>query len=335
MAQTELDHRVDLYAVGVMLYELLAGRPPFVANSYLGLVTQHLQATPPPLAGLRPDLPPAIVTAVHHALEKDPAKRFQTAVEFARALPTPSQLTEMDGRVTLGDTDGVRAVTEGARVAAPVRHVTTGQAPDAIEPARRRSATWLVVGAVAVAVGMIVVAATLRDKDDGAKNAGAGAVPIEKQDVEPEPEDGPSPKIVAIGKLEVRSTPPGARVFLDDDDRGKAPMVLDEIEAGRHELRLELDGHVGISKYVTVVAGETAVVTETLSRDGSVVVKDPPQPAAPAKTPKVERPPKKVGSGTGTGTGTGTGSAAETPPKKDPDPPKKTGRPGQKPNPYD
>ena len=346
MAQTELDQRVDLYAVGVMLFELLAGRPPFIANSYLGLVTQHLQAQPPPLASLRPDLPPALVAAVHHALEKDPAQRFQTALEFARALPSAAQLRELDGKVTLGDTDGVRSVTEGARAASPVRTVDTGEPREGLEPARRRSATWIVLGAAALAVGMIVVAATMRDRGG---NRGAGAVPAERagtgEATATPPAPAPQPRIVAIGKLEVRTTPPGARVYVDDADRGTTPIVIDEVEAGRRELRIELGGHLGLSKFVTVVAGETLVVAEALTPDGNAPVAKTPAgngagtgtAGSATKRPKTGGAAVKAGAGTGTSTGTGENAAPKKEPKdpKETKDPKKTGRPGQKPNPYD
>src|SRR6185436_5702516 len=56
-ARSDLDHRIDIYAVGVMLYEMLAGQPPFNAGSYLALVQLHVGSPPPPLAERRPDLP--------------------------------------------------------------------------------------------------------------------------------------------------------------------------------------------------------------------------------------------------------------------------------------
>jgi hypothetical protein len=64
-------------------------------------VTQHLHTPPPPLGLARPDLPPALVAAVHRALEKDPADRFANATEMALALPTDAQLANLDGIATL------------------------------------------------------------------------------------------------------------------------------------------------------------------------------------------------------------------------------------------
>jgi tRNA A-37 threonylcarbamoyl transferase component Bud32 len=101
MGTGEIDARVDLYAVGVMLYELLAGRPPFQAPTYIALVTQHLQMPPPPLQMARPDLPTALVVAVHKALEKDPRDRFASAAEMAAAMPSDAAVANLDRVATL------------------------------------------------------------------------------------------------------------------------------------------------------------------------------------------------------------------------------------------
>jgi eukaryotic-like serine/threonine-protein kinase len=76
----------DLYALGCVLHELLAGEPPFVADSPLAVVGQHLYAEPPPLRPVRPDVPPVLEALVLRLLAKDPAKRPAGAAEVYYAL---------------------------------------------------------------------------------------------------------------------------------------------------------------------------------------------------------------------------------------------------------
>jgi serine/threonine-protein kinase len=75
-----------LDSIGVMTYEMLAGRLPFDGDSAVAIALKHLSEPPPPLATLRPDIHPALEAAVMHALIKDPAHRYQTAEEFIAAL---------------------------------------------------------------------------------------------------------------------------------------------------------------------------------------------------------------------------------------------------------
>jgi len=75
----------DIYALGVVLYELIAGKAPFVSSTPMRVVMSHIQE-PPPLRPLRPDLPPAAEMVVVRALAKDPDQRFATAGELAQAL---------------------------------------------------------------------------------------------------------------------------------------------------------------------------------------------------------------------------------------------------------
>ncbi len=84
----EVDARSDLYAVGVMLYEMLSGRTPYVPET--GELTEILYklftTEPPSLGELRPDLDPALVAVVARAMAKDPSLRYPTAGEFAAEL---------------------------------------------------------------------------------------------------------------------------------------------------------------------------------------------------------------------------------------------------------
>ncbi|MCM2255121.1 MAG: protein kinase [Vicinamibacteria bacterium] len=76
----------DVFSLGVVLYEMAAGRRPFEGDSYAAVISAILRDTPPSLLSLRPDLPPAVDRIVSRCLQKDPAARFATAAELAADL---------------------------------------------------------------------------------------------------------------------------------------------------------------------------------------------------------------------------------------------------------
>jgi serine/threonine protein kinase len=77
---------VDIYALGITLFEMLTGRPPYNANHQIGILLAHVKQPVPKIGDLRPDLPGAIQPVIDKVLAKNPAQRYQTAVEFADAL---------------------------------------------------------------------------------------------------------------------------------------------------------------------------------------------------------------------------------------------------------
>ncbi len=81
-----VDHRTDIYALGVTLYELLTGRQPYVAESFAALCVEIATGVPAPLAEQRPDLPPGLIAAIEKAYVRDPAQRYQSVAEFCVAL---------------------------------------------------------------------------------------------------------------------------------------------------------------------------------------------------------------------------------------------------------
>jgi eukaryotic-like serine/threonine-protein kinase len=83
----------DLYSLGVVLYELLAGRRPFEAGSDLELAMAHANAAPPRLDVIAPSTPAFLVAACHQAMAKDPAARPGSAAAFARLLRDPGSGT--------------------------------------------------------------------------------------------------------------------------------------------------------------------------------------------------------------------------------------------------
>ncbi len=87
MGKSDLDHRTDLYSIGCILYHLLTGRPPFTGEHGTGmLIAAHIRDTPDDPRTINPNLPGNLVTIVMKLLEKEPAARFQTALETRDAL---------------------------------------------------------------------------------------------------------------------------------------------------------------------------------------------------------------------------------------------------------
>ena len=91
----------DIYSTGIVLYEMLTGRVPFLGDTPVSVAMQHINATPAPVTDFNPNVPPSVVGVVMRALEKTPKKRYQSAREMADALlkakdepyamPSPSQ----------------------------------------------------------------------------------------------------------------------------------------------------------------------------------------------------------------------------------------------------
>ena len=134
-ASDHIDHRADIYAVGAMAYELLAGVPPFAGKSPQMALVAHVTEVPKVVTEHRNAVPPALAHLVMRCLEKKPADRWQTTEEMMRhldALATPS------GGLT-----------------------PTGMVPVVVAPGARRG-RWVAVGVTAAAVISVGVVVALR-----------------------------------------------------------------------------------------------------------------------------------------------------------------------------
>jgi serine/threonine-protein kinase len=97
------DHRADLYSAGVILFEGATGQRPFPAQTLYELLKAHVELMPPAPSLLRPDIPPSLENVLLHALQKDPAYRYQSAADFKAALEQAVQYLPAEAHVPLGE----------------------------------------------------------------------------------------------------------------------------------------------------------------------------------------------------------------------------------------
>lgn len=144
------DARSDIYALGIILFEMLTGKPPFQADTSFGLIMKHVNDPVPELAVLAPGIPSAVDTVLVRALAKKPDRRYQTVADFLEDL---------------------NAALKGQPVSErkPIRHTTI--ALPSVNVRENPVILWVVLGALAV----VVIAAVIFGKpfDSGGREAAA------------------------------------------------------------------------------------------------------------------------------------------------------------------
>jgi serine/threonine-protein kinase len=152
---TDLDARSDLYSLGVALYEIVTGARPFQGDSEYSIMSAHLEKTPIPLLQIDPTLPDALNAVVLMSIEKDPAKRFQSADAFRNALLS----------VVPGAQQAVPAPqpSPAPRAPFPVTVTPDSVAPPSAAKAGGHRGRYLILGAV-VMLAVLVVAGTQAPK---------------------------------------------------------------------------------------------------------------------------------------------------------------------------
>jgi hypothetical protein len=173
----QMDHRADIYSAAIMLYEMLAGDPPFDAETPYEINKLQIEAPPPDLCERRPDLPRPFFLAIQRALAKNPDDRFVSAGEFQRALESaaPAAFSAGTGQAPRSSGQGFvltvplpppRPETAGGAgtgqapaaptVSTPAVAAGVGGPREAPRPGRRR-AVWIAAAAALVLVSAAVV----------------------------------------------------------------------------------------------------------------------------------------------------------------------------------
>jgi len=264
-AGTPLDHRGDIYSLGVMLYELATGRVPFDAENFVGILSQQLyqDPIPPREAAPRANIPAAFEAIILKCMAKKPEKRYQTMLELREELlelearlAKPVEIDPSELRPSrTPDPAGVAASVDGTAL-------STELSLASLRPRR-----WPMYAAIALPValvGVILVAQLRAPIAPRGRAAGREVEPVSTAAPLAPPAPAPAPTSSTSTPASTPVAPPQlqqvllgvapttAHVFLGDRDLGRSPVSIDvpkgelvmvEVRHPGYETKLlELDG---------------------------------------------------------------------------------------------
>jgi serine/threonine-protein kinase len=278
-----VDHRSDMYSLGVILFEMLVGHPPFVSEGFGELVNMHLNVAPPSPRAFRRDIPEALDALVLKMLAKSPDDRFADMAELQAALKASGGFA-VRSSPDLGRT---QPPTTSPVTATKLRETTfstgVGEKLDAPPGRFGLGAKVFVAGALAAAaVGGLYVTGIIGH--GGEREAGGSSPAVATATALPAPHPAPAvtpppvpvkpvtAPIAAAGAgvtktkpvtLRVTSQPDGAKVTDDASGAplGLTPLVLTRPRGGALRLRLEKDGYGGSTRSVALDGDQDVALT--------------------------------------------------------------------------
>jgi serine/threonine-protein kinase len=220
----ELDQRVDIYALGVIMYEATTGRVPFLGNNYLSVISQVLNEEAKPLRELVPELSEEFEAIVLRAMSKDRRERYASAqdmlVDLAAVLDDPTHSTE-------------RAKITGPRRKLPKK-------------SSLKAAVWVGAVALVVIALLLVVNVAMRgsSKKPVAGPTDAGPAPADAAVALPAAPDAP-PEPIKMVELKIETVPPGATITKDGVSQGEITPATVEVVDKEKDVKfiLHLDGY--------------------------------------------------------------------------------------------
>jgi serine/threonine protein kinase len=236
-----LDHRTDIYSLGVILFEMISGRPPFNAEGVGELFAKHMLEDPPQLLDFAPNAPAHVAAAVMKSLAKDPAARFQTMEDFRKALVGEVKVTAPPAsaggmRRLSTPAANTMAQTVSSRATTSTLSSASSEIEDelAIKPKRTKLFAAVGGGAALLAVGYL---AFFKEKAPPI----APPVATTTTTVKPSPPQTVPPPAKKTVTIRFEADPAGTHVFRkkDDKDLGVVPV---EIQLAKDAAKTGPDG---------------------------------------------------------------------------------------------
>ncbi len=225
------DHRVDIYALGVILYECVTGDVPFTGTNYLSIVSQVISTEPKTPRERRPELSRDLEDVILKAIAKEPEDRYQTMAEFDADLAV---LAEGSGMGSGMGTTAARLTASRRRKKSQKGRLT-------------KTIKWAASAAtVASLVVIAVILSTYNRVDNNARNSPQTVVSPSATDasipsVHPDAQATP---IYEFAVIRINSKPHGATVFRGDREEGVTPVELNLLKSNqRVKIFLELEGY--------------------------------------------------------------------------------------------